>query len=320
MAEAGWLATNAGRSFPLQAPVPTLVRASDSAVITLPTEALVDFTAVVYPAGVLAGATPRLVAVARAAGGSFSFTIACGSLPNLVFAGIDPAAEWLDVAALAHVTTDCGTAPAWSGTLTIGALSRLAALLAHGDSLAGSCPLEPATVADLSVLGVTSLNLANLDRVRVPGPGGIGIALSARAIHVAARCLAGPLWLWGGSDVGVAQNARTNTLTLTAAVGAGEGEPCGEVPFYPGEVPPDYSPFLDGSPACNQLITAISGVAGPVVELAGSGGITAIPDPVRPATLVVAYNPGATGGCPEYVNSSSGLSEASSLSSGSSEG
>ena len=83
----------------------------------------------------------------------------------------------------------------------------------------------------------------------------------------------------------------TNTIIFSPIVGAGDGEPCQEVKLFPEETPPidATNNLLEGGFLCNQLIRAVNGLGGPVLNIVAGNGVSITPDPDN-CTLVIDVN------------------------------
>lgn len=176
---------------------------------------------------------------------------------------------------------ECDAAPAFSGYLVTGDLADLLELLPTDGELTGEAIVEPANCRELESLTVRSLNLANMDRTRYETPDGCPAQTwpdEIQPVHVVATCLTGPMRLVEGFNLRVSQD-RTDGLRLHAAVGAGAGEACGQVAVYSGETTPDDSVFLEGGPACDEVVRRINGLGGPVVPLLAGLGVSIVFDP-----------------------------------------
>lgn len=121
---------------------------------------------------------------------------------------------------------------------------------------------------------------------------------------VNARCLTGEIKIVQGYNCAVTQTTRLNEISISAAVGAGDQdttELCqygGELPLYAGELTPivtpatetdpaQYSKFLSGGPACDELIFTVNGVGGGAITFAGGTGVSITTDtsPTRKITI-----------------------------------
>jgi hypothetical protein len=117
---------------------------------------------------------------------------------------------------------------------------------------------------------------------------------------VLARSLQGHIKFEEGFNSSVRTTAGTSTLAFGAGRGSGQGEPTEEVPVFPGEQPPAGSQLLTGGPRCDELISSINGVPGPVVSVLGGIGVDVGHDTEMPHTLVVAVTLQGLAVCDEF--------------------
>jgi hypothetical protein len=223
-----WYNANENRRYPfLDDPTQVMTRTSDRATISLPDDAIVDFRAIVGPSlfWVPGSSFAYLAEVARPDSGTLVFTINSSS-DALVFTVplTTPEFTAFDTAG-AGMAGPCGSGFTWQGTLVIGQLAALAALLTPGDSLTATSftgpQFEPVTTI-LTPPIVTSISVGNVDRLRVPAPGPPAIALDARTNFVWTKCMTGELALRPGFNCAIRQDPRTETLTISAEVGSEE--------------------------------------------------------------------------------------------------
>jgi hypothetical protein len=316
MSRPGWLNDNESRSYPLVPRGPLMLRGVLP--VGLPYSALVDFGCVVGPDAGFDGRTHPiyLQSVARA-GGRFVFAFRCDA-PGLAGVSLRFPRDVSDgefATGESEATADVPPGavepcvairddPLWEGFLTTGLLDDLAAVLPDGEVLvAGAVPptVEPALVQDLSRGYVRTLNLANEDRTRARAPAGCPEASSEalggpvddahqyRAI-VNRECLSGPLTVREGYNCTIRQSARENSLTISAALAGGAGEPCVEVPLAGTEAPPAASTLLTGGPACSEVVNSINGLTGGVIHLVPRNGVRIEPSTTAPNTLVVDFD------------------------------
>jgi hypothetical protein len=215
----------------------------------------------------------------------------------------------------------CGPELVWEGFLTTGDIAGLFAP-DYVETWTGSqemTALEPATVQDLSRSRVTSLGLANADRVRATAPAGCpepdeGTSASASAswagggggLWVSRACLTGPIRLRPGYNCSIRQDPAANAITISAQDAAGAGRPCAEVPLFPGEAPDAGESLLSGGPACGELILSIDGAIGPEVRVPTFGGVRAEVDPDDPSLLRLDFDLGAMRACPPIPDDDGG--------------
>jgi hypothetical protein len=175
----------------------------------------------------------------------------------------------------------------WEGYLITGILESIAVRLADGETIAraaGDSITEPALIQNLNNGMLVSLELANSDRTRVSAPEecpDVTWPHQTGIIFIAGRCLQGDIRLKEGFNTTISQNVSNNSITIGATVNAGAGEPCAEVPLFPGESPPDGSTnnLLSGGPLCNETLRSINGIGGPQFTIFGGTGVSVIPDP-----------------------------------------
>lgn len=322
----GFLADNELRAYPfLPGVVPTMTR-SDGAEIDLPTSAIVDFRCVVgLDAGWAEGLDVVYLHAARRehdGSASFEFRSTAIGLAGLALVfrrdADDPEFTSSDADATTEAggslnsslpPSDCGDTLIWSGRLTTGLPGGLTAVLAPGQGLYaadGLMAVERASVQDLAGTYVRSVNLANVVRPVASAPAGCASSPPQHppgTVVPVATCLTGPLTLKEGFNVSIQQNDPASTITLTAGVGAGAGQPCDEVPLYPGEAPPAGSTLLTGGPSCGEVVTSINGLSGAVLRLTAGSGVTIAPDPVTPHAVAVTVGLVDLVSCPAFVDS-----------------
>jgi hypothetical protein len=178
----------------------------------------------------------------------------------------------------------CDYADDFMGCLVTGPLEDLIAALPDDGSLVGDATVEPALLRDLSGSYARTINLANGDRTRYETPDECRDQCwptPPQPLWIARRCVQGVVRFKEGYNVRISQDASENSLKFDAIVGAGAGEPCDQVPLYPGEELPRDSMFFEGGPACNQVIRSINGIGGRVVDVKGGLGVKVTPDPDR---------------------------------------
>lgn len=179
----------------------------------------------------------------------------------------------------------CGEG-AWSGFLTTGDLGPLLELLPGNGTIsfaADELIVEPALIQNLTDSLISSLNIANADRLRVTTPEDcteIDWGFETGGIFVAARCLEGLVAFRPGYNCDVLIDKSNNVLTFSAVVGGGAGEPCEQVPLFEGEEAPEDSIFLEGGLACNEVLRSVNGQGGPRFSfISGTGvSISSIPE------------------------------------------
>jgi len=176
----------------------------------------------------------------------------------------------------------CRNQALWEGYMVSGRYEQLLELLADGDVVEypqGLWTVEPAQIQSMRRTFVRSVSLANVGRTTVTDPCDSLSSESEPSVHVYAKCLDGALAFREGYSTAIRQEDQRNTINVGAAVGAGAGLPCGEVPRYPGEVSPDGGRLLTGGPACDEIIQAVNGVTGRNPTIRGGTGVTIVPLP-----------------------------------------
>jgi hypothetical protein len=279
MARPGWINENSNRAFPFL----------PSTVGTLPDDVIADFGCEMgYASGYEEGTHSVWLAAIRRTGDTFYFDFetsapGCESDPLTFTRDLTDvnATEYLELYPSVSYSLDpnCPGAELWSGYLVTGKLDQLALLLADGDTLTLSCLVEPALVRSYVGHFVHSVSAANADRTRVTlTPGCPGEDLGSPSLWLEAVCITGAIRFEAGYNCVVDQNDETNTIAFSAAVGAGEGEPCAELPLAADEMPPPDRELLDGSLRCNDCVRTINGVGGRITQLLAGPGVTLLPD------------------------------------------
>lgn len=174
---------------------------------------------------------------------------------------------------------DCDE-PLWSGFVVTGRIAAFEALLPADGEASFNATVEPALVQNLAESCVVKIGVANDDRTRVSPPDGCGDLVDTQGVtHVNANCVVGDVVFMPGFNANVRQSATDNSITLGAAVGDGEGEPCDTVPVYAGESPPAGSTLLEGGPRCNETVRSLNGIGGPQLNLIAGRGVTITSSP-----------------------------------------
>ena len=179
-----------------------------------------------------------------------------------------------------HGHTSCNE-PLWSGFLVTGSIQSLISLLPVPGELAAStidvASVEPSLIQNLAGTVVTSLNVANDDRTRATAPDDcdeIEWPYETGVVHINHVCLTQEIWIKPGYNALVRQNNTDNSIVLGAGVGFGQGEPCGELPLFEGEVAPDGSNLLSGGPQCNEVLRSVNGLSSRLLNLIAARGVT----------------------------------------------
>lgn len=182
--------------------------------------------------------------------------------------------------------------PLWGGFLVTATMNAFELLL-PGDGVVaggdGQGVVEPALVQNLAGAFVHRIGLANDDRTRVDAAQGCDAPVfdyQTGVVHVNDRCVVGDVVVMPGYNATVRQTAADNAITLGAAVGAGEGQPCGTVRLFPGESPPPGSSLLEGGPRCNETIRSVNGVGGRQFQILSGPGVTVTPVPAENRVVV----------------------------------
>ena len=233
----------------------------------------------------------------------------------------------------------------WLGFLVTGDLSRVDDLLASGHFLSvmysDDAVIEPALITQDSFLA--AVTIANDNRTVSTRPDGCDEILwpdapdgilfetgrlydnfslyrnpteadwlppGAITCYCIETCVQGKIAWKEGYNCRIAQNDQDNSITISAVVGGGLGEPCDEVPLYKNEMPPTLSmtgasgpsrlhwlpgvtltgpsgPITDsadtlpysGSFTCNDVLRSINGVGGPQLTLRAGNGVSLTTDP-----------------------------------------
>lgn len=326
----GFLADNELRTYPFPSDRPPTMTRTGGGDVDLPDDAIVDFRALIGPA---AGWRPGadavyLHSVARSGDAfTFEFRSTAAALAGTVLAfrrdlgGPEFAASAHDATVAGTGSSSVGGAPGdpcdpyqlfWYGTLVTGRMDGLAAALAPGQSLSaadGLLAVEPALVQDMALSYVSALNLANVNRTHATPPAGCrnpsphSLYGDDACIKVA-TCLVGNIVLRPGFNCDIQQDDRAVALAIGAAAGAGAGVPCGEVPAYPGEVPPPGSTLLTGGPACDEVISGVNGLSAANLTLRAGAGITIVADPDDPHALIISVDAVGMADCALFVDSS----------------
>jgi len=196
--------------------------------------------------------------------------------------------------------SECPPEPLWSGYLVTGDMMNLAATLTDGEHLTGSISfgvVEPALVQNVSGGYVSSINIANLNRVRVTAPVGCSDVVwdfpnAQDTIYVTARCLRGDVRFVAGYNAALRQEDFNNAVVIGADVGAGAGPVCNNEPkLFPGETPPlgdsdESDGLLEGGPRCNEVIRSINGVGGKFASLLNGLGVNISIEPSMHTVII----------------------------------
>ncbi len=266
----------------------------------LPDDAIVDFRTILAGDDTLG--TPSLYAIARS-GSTLTFEFrGTGGLAGLALKFVAPSttAEFarlrssaVSIATSDPVTDPCGFIPTWDGTLVVGRLATLLALVPSGGSLrghSGGLLLEPTLTMRAGGLSVRSVNIANRSRLladEAVACGGSADPPDPREFVTNETCLVGAMRLIAGYNCVLSEDPAGNTITVAASDGAGQGRPCDEVVLEAGELPPTGSTLLSGGPTCGEIVGSINGVRAPVIRLIDGPGFRVITDTGSPHELIL---------------------------------
>lgn len=329
---------NLGRAFPFLAGTVGIPNAAALSVEGMPNAVIVDAGFIVGPASGFVPGTHSIWLKYVARTGTNLLFVFASDAPGLIDRGLvftrtTTAARWdtefvddfagpFDISespdALYSETSDfsdfgseCDPEPLWSGYLVTGDVTVIG--LTDGQSLtrttATGTTVEPGLIQSLAGSLITSINLANLDRTRSSGPPGCPDPIwpyPTGGVYVSAKCIQGHVRVKAGYNMSVTQDDNANAINLGAAVGAGLGQPCDEVPLFDGEVPPAGSDAYEGGPLCGEVITGINGIGGAASAILGGQGVTVLPMPDQHTILI---NVGMSGMAVCYSDAFSEVSE-----------
>jgi hypothetical protein len=175
----------------------------------------------------------------------------------------------------------------WSGYLVTGNLENVQDLFSADVPVGRTSPdatvIEPALIQNLEQNQVVSVSVANVDRTRSVRPGAcppVSWDFPTNQVYVWKECMVGNIQFAAGYNTALSQSTLNNTITISAVVGAGKGEPCQQVEIFPGETPPENSSnnLLEGDYYCNEVLRTVNGIAGPNLTLFAGTGVAIIPD------------------------------------------
>lgn len=318
MARPNFFNENRGRTFPfLQhrqeelevSETTTLIEENVLSISQLPNSAIVDFGATMGTQAFFQEATHDvyLYEVRRLSNAfEFEFRSTAPGLSDrpLVFTrsltSDDYETEYIDTATEPEISesgslsvSSCVEDSIWQAYLVTGTMSDLAEVLdSTGMSLRGEADemvVEPALIQNLLEQYVRSLNLANAERSRSEAPPGcqeFEWPFALDTMYVNYECMTGIIKLKEGFNVSIDQDDVDNALTINASVGAGEGEPCEEVPLFEGEAPPEGETLLSGGLGCSDVIRSINGIGGRVLEITAGRGAIITSEPSRHRIII----------------------------------
>ena len=284
---------------------------SDGVLTHLPSSAILDFGAIMeLDANYIddAGHYVYLHFISRS-GSTFTFSFRtnapAGANYQLLFTreltDAEFKIEWEDASSIAPEpagTGTCSLQPRWQGFLATGDLSDLADLVGSGEKIIfnqGLWKIEPARIQSLANSYLQSISLANTQRIVATLPEGCSASSSSSESSnslvddaiLNASCLTGQIKFKEGYNCSIRQDNNDNAIIISAGVGSGAGEPCEEVPRYPGEALADNSKFYSGGPACDEVVKSINGVTGASITIIAGSGIDIDIDETQEHTLVI---------------------------------
>lgn len=183
-------------------------------------------------------------------------------------------------------------------------ISNFGSLSARGDTV------EPALIQNMS--NIRRINIANKSRVMVTPPKDCYLSSSVGDSPAVINSVDsdGDIAIKPGYNCEIAVSVADNSITLSAALGLGEGEPCSEIPLDPldgpPEIPPEGSFLLSGGPRCKDTIKTINGISGQTVSIKGGPGISVTASQLLDNTIVVEADLHGMALCGTYISSSIG--------------
>lgn len=282
--------------------------------LELPESAIVDAGVIVAPAATYADQTDRvyLQSVTRD-GDTLALTLgSTATLEELTFVCevSDPhgTTYWADSRpptgpsdSSESPDDSCDNNAILTGFLVIGDLAALYAMIPDQSTI--QCipqlwTLEPARIQNLSRAYLQTVSLANMPRILHTPPADCGDTVTQPTEgRWQSRCISGPITWREGFNCLIRQSTINSALIFSASPGAGRGQPCEEVPAYPGEVSPDGGSFLSGGPSCRDIVRAVNGVTGPHLQLLAGAGIRIQADTDVPNSVVVSQAFGDFAAC-----------------------
>jgi hypothetical protein len=183
----------------------------------------------------------------------------------------------------------CAAEPIWHGFLTTGTLAAFTAVTPVNTTRTfakNEYQLEPALIQNLAKSYLRSISVGNYSRTTIPPCGSVNSLVRPIVAHT--QCMQGDIRLTEGYRCSIAQTDRSSTLTISAALTAGQFVDAGlcengsELPLFEGESLAENSVFYSGGPACSELISTINGIGGRAVNIIGGSGvrITTTPDKI----------------------------------------
>ena len=329
MAREGFYNENEFRDYPFLTRTEPLALSFDSleTLNAVPEEAIVDFGAIMEVDSEFddaAGDYVYLHSISRDGDTliyRFRTTAAAAAAEELVFirdTTVDGewASEWIEAtlitagSSIGSIGDPCLDVPKWRGFMVSGRYEALLDAIADQATLEfvqGLWQVEPSRLQSLVKTYLRSISLANTPRRVVTLPDGCTVIEQPTTPIVNVRCLQGPLVFREGYNCAIRQEDRNNAIIISGSKGSGAGEPCAEVPRYPGEASPDGGQFLSGGPTCGEVLKTLNGIGGRNVVIRSGPGFTVALDPLNPNTLIVDRDLGgfATCGIDSSLSSSS---------------
>jgi len=176
-------------------------------------------------------------------------------------------------------STNCYQIGTWWGYLVTGELDNLIALLPNnGDAIVGKIEIEPALI-DAQSGWVDNIDLVNDIRTTfTAAPECNGVETDITSL-LSARCLSGIIVFRPGYNCTIRADTAKNSVIISGVVGAGEGEPCGDVPLGPNDDPKPGFAGRDGGLGCGQVLRIFNGIEGPQIGLTGQNRVIVTPLP-----------------------------------------
>ncbi len=196
--------------------------------------------------------------------------------------------EWTDSTRIDMVPRTEGEMSPWRGFLVTGHLDDLATILPSGETLDYSDAywrIEPTRIQMLAYL--QRIHIGNLERVMaIPPPQCATEPYNEeRRVRYVGTVTGGDVQFEEGFNCTIIVSAVSNTISIGGGVGSGLGRPTEQVRRYPGEEPPDDSPYLEGGPSCEWIIQSINGVASRKFRFVAGPGFSITPDTSQPYTI-----------------------------------
>jgi hypothetical protein len=168
--------------------------------------------------------------------------------------------------------------------------------------------VEPALIQNLSGSYVKKINIANKPRTKATPPIECYSSSSTGPDPniVNATDIVGDVKTIAGYNCDISVSIADNSITISASVGSGEGEPCFEVSLSSSEVPPPDSQLLSGGPTCKETIKSINGIGGREVRITGGLGVVVTDSQLTPNTIIVTPDHNGMALCGNYTTSSIG--------------